>query len=90
MSEDLVEYVFEKFKRADNQNGFIREQEGSGLGLTIVKNLVNLMGGDISITSALGLGTTVIVRLPIKLTGNYKKYSIESNSIADLELSDID
>ena len=48
------------------------------------------MGGDISITSALGLGTTVIVRLPIKLTGNYKKYSIESNSIADLELSDID
>lgn len=90
MSEDLVEHVFEKFKRADNQNGFIREQEGSGLGLTIVKNLVNLMGGDISITSALGLGTTVIVRLPIKLTGNYKKYSIESNSIADLELSDID
>ena len=42
-----------------------RRHDGSGLGLSIVKGLVSLHGGDIDIRSRLGEGTRVTVRLPI-------------------------
>ena len=42
----------------------IYEQQGSGLGLTIAKRLTELHGGELSIQSELGIGTTVEVTLP--------------------------
>lgn len=47
-----------------------RRHDGSGLGLSIVKGLVDLHGGDIDISSRLGEGTRVLVRLPIDCEGN--------------------
>jgi cell cycle sensor histidine kinase DivJ len=46
-----------------------RRHDGSGLGLSIVKGLVHLHGGDIDIRSRLGEGTRVTVRLPIDSEG---------------------
>jgi cell cycle sensor histidine kinase DivJ len=46
-----------------------RRHEGTGLGLSIVKSLVHLHGGEMSIQSKLDEGTTVIVALPLSLTG---------------------
>jgi signal transduction histidine kinase len=49
------------------------EQQGSGLGLVICKRLVDLHGGDLTIDSVEGQGTTVCVRVPLRagiLTGN--------------------
>ena len=46
-----------------------RKHDGSGLGLSIVKGLVQLHGGDIDIRSRLGEGTRVTVRLPIDCEG---------------------
>ncbi len=46
-----------------------RRHDGSGLGLSIVKGLVKLHGGDIDIRSRLGEGTRVTVRLPIDCEG---------------------
>ncbi|RKN81960.1 sensor histidine kinase [Paenibacillus ginsengarvi] len=57
--EDLP-YVFERFYRADKSRN--RRTGGSGLGLTIVKELVAAHGGDISVES--GQGTTFTIRLP--------------------------
>ncbi len=58
-------HIFEEFER-----GQLREDDGgSGLGLTSVKMLVNRQGGQISIASELGRGTTVTVRMPGRSPG---------------------
>ncbi|MCX5648972.1 MAG: ATP-binding protein [Planctomycetota bacterium] len=58
--EDLVA-VFEEFRQVDPS--LRREHEGSGLGLALVKRLVELHGGEISVESQLGKGTTFTVTL---------------------------
>ena len=52
--------VFELFKRLHNRNVY----EGTGMGLAIVKKLVNQHGGEISLESEPGLGTTFSIRIP--------------------------
>ncbi len=59
-----LQRIFERFYRADR--GRTREVGGTGLGLAIVKHLARLHGGEVSITSALGRGTTFIIELPVK------------------------
>ena len=56
------ERVFERFVQADPTS--TRRHGGAGLGLHITRQLVELMGGDITLTSNAGAGTTVQVRLP--------------------------
>lgn len=56
--------IFEPFHRADN----ISTRRGTGLGLPIVKNSVDVHGGAITITSQEGKGTTVRVQLPLMAT----------------------
>ncbi|MBI3964604.1 MAG: HAMP domain-containing protein [Chloroflexi bacterium] len=60
-AEDLP-HVFDRFYRADPSR--TRKTGGSGLGLAIVRAIVEWHGGDISIASELGAGTSVTVRLP--------------------------
>jgi signal transduction histidine kinase len=55
--------IFEKFYRADAN--MTRGVSGSGLGLYISRELVNRMGGTISVESELGKGSTFVVRLPL-------------------------
>lgn len=57
--------IFDKFRQASNT--LTREHEGSGLGLSIVRELSRLLGGDVSLTSQLGSGSTFTVRLPLEL-----------------------
>jgi PAS domain S-box-containing protein len=57
------ESIFEPFRQLDNR--ITRENRGSGLGLSIVKQLVELMGGSIVLESETGKGSTFTVLLPI-------------------------
>ena len=54
--------IFERFYRVDK--GRSRELGGTGLGLSIVKNLVNLMQGEVWVDSKPGEGSTFSVELP--------------------------
>jgi two-component system phosphate regulon sensor histidine kinase PhoR len=56
--------IFERFYRADRARS--REVGGTGLGLAIVKHLAKLHGGEVSVSSTLGQGTTFRVQLPAK------------------------
>jgi signal transduction histidine kinase len=60
VQEDELPLVFERFYRADTS----RTKEGTGLGLTIVKQIVELHGGSIHASSKIGEGTCFVITLP--------------------------
>jgi|GEM_PF-1541696 len=60
--EDTLETLFTPFIQASA--GFTRTHQGAGLGLSICKHLVRLMGGEIALDSTVGEGTTLYVTLP--------------------------
>lgn len=63
MTEEEVGRLFTKFWRSEDR--FVREQPGTGLGLTIAKNLTEMQGGEMSVRSEKGKGTTFRFTLPV-------------------------
>jgi len=63
--EDKLEAIFDRFTRADDASA---QSSGAGLGLTITKGLVELMGGRINATSSPGAGAIFTVRLPLPVS----------------------
>ncbi|MGG7177607.1 ATP-binding protein [Clostridium paraputrificum] len=61
--EDKYEYVFKRFRQANDT--IYNKNEGSGIGLSICKSMVELHGGTISLDSKINEGTTFTVNLPI-------------------------
>jgi signal transduction histidine kinase len=61
--EDALEHLYEEFYRAPNAREM--DREGTGLGLTIVRDIVRRYGGDLQVQSQLGAGTTFTVTLPL-------------------------
>jgi len=59
---DKLDYIFEEFRQISEGRG--RSYEGTGLGLTIVKKFVELLNGNVSVKSELGIGTTFILNFP--------------------------
>jgi signal transduction histidine kinase len=62
MTDAQLGRLFEAFSQADSSTS--RRYGGTGLGLALVRHFAQLMGGDVTVTSAHGAGSTFTVRLP--------------------------
>ena len=77
-TEDL-DKVFDRFKQVEE--GYTRNHTGTGLGLTISRNLSRILGGDMWVESEYGSGTTFYFTLPLNTTENIKEYNHSKNTI---------
>ena len=63
MSQEFLKHVFEPFSREENAGNGIG---GTGLGMPIVKQLIELMGGSIKVSSKLNVGSTFVISIPFE------------------------
>lgn len=92
--EEKLNLIFERFVQVDRS--LTRDHEGSGIGLSIVKALVELHGGTIYVNSEIEHGTEIIIYLPCELVEKAKDLhqmsnSTEKNNVEkiNIEFSDI-
>ncbi|MEI7499697.1 MAG: PAS domain S-box protein [Bacteroidota bacterium] len=76
--EEMHDIIFERFRQVDDTN--TRKYGGTGLGLTISKNLIRLLGGEIRLSSERGKGTTFYVLFPLQMTPSKLSESAKSMS----------
>ncbi|UHG93149.1 hybrid sensor histidine kinase/response regulator transcription factor [Spirosoma oryzicola] len=62
---ESLHHVFDRFYQVDSSH--TRAYEGTGIGLALVKELIELMGGTIAVDSQVGVGTTFTILLPVEL-----------------------
>ncbi len=79
MSEEFLTHIFEPFER--ERNSTISGIQGTGLGMAITKNIVEMMNGSIDVKSKQGVGTEFTVRFTFRLSAEPK----ESPLISDLK-----
>lgn len=65
IEKDQIDHVFQEFRQA--HDGIEKKFGGTGLGLTISKRIISLLGGTITATSELGIGSTFTIRIPKKI-----------------------
>ena len=65
MTSEYLETIFDAFTRAENST--TNKVQGTGLGMAITKNIVELMGGTIEVASEVGMGTLFIVDLELRI-----------------------
>ena len=85
MSKEHLARLFTPFDQGDATR--TRRHGGTGLGLVITQRLVQTMGGSISATSELRIGTTFTVRLPLSQTGSAESQANASAALVDREVA---
>ncbi|GGC62233.1 histidine kinase [Undibacterium terreum] len=88
MSTEQQGRLFSSFSQADSS--FTRRFGGTGLGLTISKRLVELMGGNIVVRSEEGKGSEFVVTLPLQCAANQEDRARSRNAIGDLRFLLVD
>ena len=75
MSEEFLKTIFDPFTR--ERTSTVSGIQGTGLGMSITKNIVDMMGGRINITSKVNVGTEVDIEFDLKLAGAQKENETE-------------
>lgn len=81
ISAEKLPHVFERFYQA--RDSYTKDQPGSGIGLALTKELVELHRGEISVVSTVGRGTTFTIRLPLG-KDHLQKDEIVESGVSDL------
>ena len=79
MSQKFVQKIFAPFER--ERTSTVSRTQGTGLGMAITKNIVDMMGGTIEVQTEQGKGTEFIVRLPFRIQSEHQRIE----KIAELE-----
>ena len=79
MSQEFVQKIFSPFER--ERTSTVSRTQGTGLGMAITKNIVDMMGGTIEVQTEQGKGTEFIVRLPFRIQPEHHRIE----KIAELE-----
>lgn len=66
--KDKLDIIFDRFRQVDKS--LTRNNEGSGIGLSVVKSLIDMYNGQIDVISEYGRGSEFIVKLPVKVLAN--------------------
>ena len=80
MSEDFIAHAFDMFSQESKTSR--SRYEGTGLGLAITKQLVDRMDGSIELKSEVGVGTTVIVKIPFKIDTQDKNSNLSDKPVS--------
>ena len=80
MSEDFIAHAFDMFSQESETSR--SRYEGTGLGLAITKQLVDRMDGSIELKSKVGVGTTVIVKIPFKIGTQDENSNLSDKSVS--------
>ncbi|MGN0437745.1 MAG: response regulator [Lachnospiraceae bacterium] len=70
MSKDFAERIFDPFER--ERNSTVSKIQGTGLGMSISKNIVDMMGGTIEVNTEQGKGTEFIIRFELRLQSKHR------------------
>ena len=90
MPQDKLDMIFERFGQVEKT--LIRNKEGSGIGLSLVKSIIDMHGGNIKVLSEYGMGSEFIIELPVRLVEEEEIFNgrIESKvEKISIEFSDI-
>ncbi len=74
MSKEFADVIFEAFTRAETST--VSGIQGTGLGMAITKNIVDMMGGTIEVKSELNKGTEVIVTVDFRISGEHRDIEV--------------
>jgi methyl-accepting chemotaxis protein len=88
ISDDHIKNIFKRYHQADKS--LSRNAEGSGIGLSLVKSLVELHGGKISVKSEVGKGSTFKIELPNKLVEDFENDILDNKFVNKLEMINIE
>ncbi len=85
MSPEYLERIFEPFTQEDDRTSSRTSYQGTGLGMSIVKKLLDRMGGTIEVSSVKGEGTTFVVTIPFDIAPTPEGSELEQKVEASIE-----
>ena len=87
MSKEFLEHIFEPFER--ERTSTISKTQGTGLGMTITKKLVEIMGGTIDVESREGEGTTYTINLNLEVLHEHSGVQDKEEDINEVSIEDM-